>query len=310
MYTSPGVATARLDRVADGLFSEILSRSGEQRPGVPDWPDRKDTMDPVDLTTTIDVERPSQARIYDYLLGGSLNFAADREAAARLIAMVPDVPLVAQANRAFLRRAVRYLVQTGISQFLDIGSGLPTRGNVHEIARQVASDSRVAYVDIDPVAVAHSRQILAGDDRIATIQGDVRRPEDIMGHPDIRGLLDLTRPVAILLVSVLHFVADSDDPADLLGRLRGAVAAGSYLVVSHVTSGDRSDGAAHPTRDGQRSDIFAKPRTRAEVERFFAGFDLVEPGLVPVDRWRPEAPEQVRDDSVLSCMHAGVGRKG
>ena len=196
-------------------------------------------MDYVDLTASIDVERPSQARIYDYLLGGSLNFAADREAARQLIAMVPDVPLVAQANRAFLRRGVDFLARAGVRQFLDIGSGIPTRGNVHEIARQVAPDARVVYVDIDPVAVTHSRQILAGDDRTTAIQEDARHPEHILDHPDVHRLLDLTRPVAVLLVSVLHFIADSDDPAGILARLRKAVAPGSYLVLSHVTSASR-----------------------------------------------------------------------
>jgi len=277
-------------------------------------------MDPADLTASIDVEQPSQARIYDYLLGGSLNFAADREAARHLLAMVPDVPLVAQANRAFLRRAVRFLVDAGVRQFLDIGSGVPTRGNVHEIAREVAPESRVAYVDIDPVAVAHSRQILAGDDRTTAIQEDARRPRHILDHPDVRGLLDPTRPTAILLVSVLHFIADSDDPAGILSILRDAVAPGSYLALSHITSrhgphgaaGRQSDaaaGAARARRHNERSDMFAKPRSRAAVERFFTGFELVEPGLVPVEQWRPESPGTVGKHQALMCMHAGVGRK-
>jgi hypothetical protein len=266
-------------------------------------------MDPVDLTASIDVERPSRARIYDYLLGGSLNFAADREAARELIARVPDVPLVAQANRAFLRRAVRFLVEVGVRQFLDIGSGVPTRGNVHEIAQGLAPESRVVYVDIDPVAVAYSRHILAGDDRATTIQEDARRPERILGHPDVQGLLDLTRPVAILLVSVLHFIADSDDPAGILGRLRDAVVPGSYLVLSHLTAGSQPNGAARPTPDGPRSDMFAKPRSPAEVERFFVGFELVEPGLVAVEQWHPDSPENIGDSRALSCMRAGAGRK-
>jgi SAM-dependent methyltransferase len=261
-------------------------------------------MDPLDATASIDVDRPSQARIYDYLLGGSLNFASDREAARELIAMVPDVPLVAQANRAFLRRSVRFLVDAGIRQFLDIGSGVPTRGNVHEIA----PEARVMYVDIDPVAVAHSQAILAGNDRVGVLREDLRQPAQIMRHPEIRGLLDLTRPVALLVVSVVHFIADSDDPIGILGTLRDAVAPGSYLALSHVTTDGRSHvPAASP--NGARSDTFARPRRPAEVERFFAGFDLVDPGLVPVEHWRPDTPERVGDNLPPLCMHAGVARK-
>jgi len=266
-------------------------------------------MNPGDLTASIDIGRPSQARIYDYLLGGSLNFAADREAARRLIALAPDAPLVAQANRAFLRRAVRFLCNAGVRQFLDIGSGVPTRGNVHEIVQRVAPESRVVYVDIDPVAVSHSQQILAGNDLTTTIQEDARHPERILDHPDVRGLLDLTRPVAVLMVSVLHFIADSDDPAGILGRLRDAIAPGSHLVLSHVTLSGRSDGMPGVTPDSRQSDNFARPRSRAEVERFFAGFELVEPYLVPVEQWRPEAPGKFGDSQALLCMHAGIGRK-
>src|SRR6266508_317816 len=268
-------------------------------------------MDPVDLTAGIDVERPSQARIYDYLLGGSLNFAADREAARQLIAMVPDVPLLAQANRAFLRRAVRFLVGTGVRQFLDIGSGVPTRGTVHEIAQRIAPESRVAYIDIDPVAVAHSRQILAGNDLATAIQEDARRPEHILRHPEVQGLFDRARPVAVLVVSVLHFIPDSDDPAGIVSRLGDELVSGSYLVLSHVTSDGKPHNTAGASPDNGRSGMFAMPRGRAEVERFFAGFDLVEPGLVPVEQWRPDAPGhgELSDSQMLLCMHAGVARK-
>jgi SAM-dependent methyltransferase len=266
-------------------------------------------MEHVELPPGVDVDRPSQARIYDYLLGGSFNFAADREAARQLIALAPDVPLVAQANRAFLRRAVRYLAGMGVRQFLDIGSGVPTRGNVHEIAQQSAPESRVVYVDIDPVAVTHGQQILAENDRTTAILEDARRPERILDHPEARGLLDLTQPVAILVVSVLHFLADSDDPGGILSRLRDAIAPGSYLVLSHLTFGNQPDGVANATQDGRRTDMFARPRSRAEVERFFAGFELVEPGVVTVDQWRPESAGKVGDDQVMSCMHVGVGRK-
>jgi SAM-dependent methyltransferase len=266
-------------------------------------------MDPVNLTASIDIERPSQARIYDYLLGGSLNFEPDRRAARELIAMVPDVPLVAQANRAFLRRATRFLIEAGVRQFLDIGSGIPTRGNVHEIAQQLAPESRVVYVDIDPVAIAHSRAILARDDRTTAILEDARNPARIIDHPDVQALLDFTRPVAVLLVSVLHFVPDSDDPAGILTTLRDAVVPGSYLVLSHVTVDDRLGGAPKVMPNGRRPGLFAKPRAVAEVARFFAGFEPVEPGLVPVEHWRPDPTGKPGNNLALLCMHAGVGRK-
>lgn len=273
-------------------------------------------MDSVETTAGFDAERPSQARIYDYLLGGSLNFAADRRAARELIGLVPDVPLVAQANRAFLRRAVRFLAGAGIHQFLDIGSGVPTRGNVHEIAQPLAPGSRVAYVDIDPVAVTHGRALLAGDERTTTIQEDARHPDRILGHPQVRRLFDFDRPVAILMVAVLHFIADADDPAGIVTRLCAGVAPGSYLVLSHLTA--EGDGAAATAEaaggapaggaPGQRSATFARPRTAAEVRRLFGGLALVEPGLVAVHRWRPDRAAPAGEDEAPRCMLAGVAR--
>jgi SAM-dependent methyltransferase len=272
--------------------------------------DLADSANPARRAARIDVERPSQARIYDYLLGGSLNFAADRAVARQLISMVPDAPLVAQANRAFLRRAVRFLVDAGVRQFLDIGSGVPTRGNVHEVARQAAPESRVVYVDIDPAAVAHSRQLLAGDQQTVAIEEDARRPERILGHPEVRALLDLSRPVAILLISVLHFISDSDDPAGLLRLLRDALPPGSYLAISHITADDRPDTGAAVTAANRAGAVFAAPRRRADLERFFAGFELVEPGLVGVRQWRPDSPENSGLDPQQLCMYAGVGWRG
>ncbi|SRR6266545_501257 len=258
---------------------------------------------------SIDLERPSQARIYDYLLGGSHNFAVDREAARQLIAMVPDVPLVAQANRAFLRRAVLFLVDAGIRQFLDIGSGVPTVGNVHEVAHRAAPESRVVYVDVDPMAVAEGRQILAGNDRTTVIEEDARRPERILTHPAVRELIDFGRPVGLLLASLLHFIPDADDPAAIVAALRDAVAPGSYVVISHVTSDSRPTASTAVAAANQHSAMFASARTSAEVERLFAGFELVEPGLVPVEQWRPEPANGRRDGREPLCMHAGVGYK-
>jgi hypothetical protein len=262
-------------------------------------------VEPVDL----DFERPSQARIYDYLLGGSYNFAVDREAARQLIAMVPDVPLVAVANRAFLRRAVRFLADAGIRQFIDIGSGVPTVGNVHEVAQQTAPESRVVYVDVDPVAVAESRQLLAGNDRTTAILEDACRPEQILAHPAVRALIDLTRPVAILLVSVLHFIPQNDDVTAALTILCDAIVPDSYLVISHVTADGRPQLAAKVTAANPHLATFAQPRTAAEVEQFFAGFELVEPGMVLAELWRPDSSACLDADREPLCLHAGVGRK-
>jgi SAM-dependent methyltransferase len=288
-------------------------------------------MEHRESLATADFEQPSQARIYDYLLGGSHNFAVDREAARVLISMVPEVPLIAQANRAFLRRAVRFLVAAGVRQFLDIGSGVPTAGNVHEVARQVAPDARVVYVDIDPVAVAEGRQILAGDDQTVVLQEDARRPERIIGNPAVRGLLDFDRPVGLVLASLLHFIPDADDPQAVVAALRDAVVPGSYLAVSHITATNQT--ATGQTGTGQtatgqplvatklaatkQAATFAIPRPPGALDGFFAGFDLVAPGLVPVERWRPDptadpTARPVSGDAAggeLSCLHAGVGRR-
>src|SRR6266511_1869839 len=232
----------------------------------------------------VDIERPSAARLYDYALGGSHNFAVDRELFRQLIVAVPDLVAQAQASRAFLRRAVRFLVDAGVRQFLDIGSGIPTRGNVHEIAQRVAPDARVMYVDIDPVAVAHSRAILAGNGRVGVLQEDLRRPEQILGHPQVRRLLDFDQPIAVLLVAMLHQVSDEDDPAGIIAQLRDAVAPGSYLVISHGTSESRPEVAAE-------------------------GVQVLRPGVVWAPQWRPDAPEDADDHPERSIMLVGAGRK-
>lgn len=257
---------------------------------------------------TIDIERPSVARMYDYYLGGSHNFAADRSAAQAMISAVPEAPLMAQANRAFLRRAVQFLIDSGIRQFLDIGSGIPTVGNVHEIAQQAAPESRVVYVDADPVAVAHSREILAGDDRATVIQEDLRRPEQIMEHPEVRRLLDLTEPVAVLIVAVLHFIPVTDRPEDILRTIRRSLAPGSYLVLSQASADGRSvDERAEAEQVYQRTDNQLTVRSRAELSALFTGFELVEPGVTWVPQWRPDSPDgAVEADQAVFI--GGVGR--
>jgi S-adenosyl methyltransferase len=188
---------------------------------------------PAWLSDEFDPDRPNAARVYDYFLGGSHNLAADRKLAAQVLAEIPDAPLVAQANRAFLRRAVLYCIEVGIRQFLDLGSGIPTVGNVHEVAQRAAPESRVVYVDIEPVAVANSRAILAGNDRVAVLQADIRDADRILNDPGLQRLLDLDRPLAVLMVSVLPFIPDADDPVRIVARFRDAITSGSYPGQRH-----------------------------------------------------------------------------
>lgn len=267
------------------------------------------------VSAGIDTERPSSARVYDYFLDGAHNFAVDRRMADQILAMFPETRLIAQANRAFLRRAVEFLVDSGVRQFLDIGSGIPTVGHVHEIAQAKAPDSRVVFVDIDPVAVDHSRMILAGNDRTAVVEEDVRRPERILEAPEVRGLLDLEQPVAVLVVALFHFLSHADDPVGVLSRLTGPLASGSYMAISHFTMDgqDPGDGSETDRREGldlyRRSGMEVFPRSRAEVEMLFAGFDLVEPGVVWSPQWRPDSPDDVSDGPEAWVIYAGLGRK-
>ncbi|MEU1886117.1 SAM-dependent methyltransferase [Micromonospora sp. WMMD987] len=256
----------------------------------------------------IDIERPSVARMYDYYLGGSHNFAADRVAARAMVEAVPDAPLMAQANRAFLRRVVQYLVDSGIRQFLDIGSGIPTVGNVHEIAQRAAPDARVVYVDVDPVAVAHSQEILVGNRNAAVVREDVRRPEAILRHPDVTRLIDFAEPVAVMVVAVLHFIPHADHPEDILRTLRAALAPGSHLVLSQAgEDGRRRAERAEAERVYRRTDNPLCIRSRAELAAFFDGFTLVDPGVVWVPQWRPETPESAEDAERAGFL-GGVGR--
>jgi hypothetical protein len=277
--------------------------------GSEDWVSSEDQVPAEEwVPADIDTERPSAATIYDYYLGGAHNFAVDRQVAEQMIAMYPDAPLGAQANRAFLRRAVEFLVDAGVHQFLDIGSGVPTVGHVHEIAQRAAPESRVVFVDIDPVAVAHSRQILADNDRTTAIQEDIRRPEHILNHPETQRLLDLDQPVAVLAVALFHFIPDADDPVSILERLTGPLASGSYLAISHGSEDARN--VAEGKEIYRRSGIELISRSRAQVQALFGQFDLVEPGVVWVPQWRPESPlDAYHDQPERSGFYAGVGRK-
>ena len=257
----------------------------------------------------VDVERPSAARVYDYYLGGLHNFAADRAMAATAVADWPELPRIMQANRAFLRRAVRYLVAQGIDQFLDIGSGIPTVGNVHEVAQAGCPDARVVYVDIDPVAVAHSRALLADDPRTGIVQADLVDVDGVLGDPVTRSLLDLSRPVGLLVVALLHFVGDERRPAEVLARYREALAPGSHLVISHASADgapDRADGHQSLYR---RTATPMTMRTRAEVAGLLDGFTLVEPGLVFLPQWRPDDPSAPLVAPERFTGYAAVGRR-
>jgi hypothetical protein len=267
----------------------------------------------MDATPDIPAARPATAaRIYDYLLGGVHNFEADRAVAQKVIAGMPHVREAARANRAFLGRAVRYLAQQGIDQFIDIGSGMPTQGNVHEIIAEVRSKATVVYVDIDPLAVAESLDVLAGNDRAIALRGDLRHPEPILAHPELHRLVDLSRPVGLLLAAVLHFVPDDDLAYRVVEWLAGALVPGSYLVISHGAT-EASPVQARPSLDQaydrQTTTGSAKPRDHAECERLFTGWDLVEPGIVWLSQWRPDPDSEVAADPMVSGGWAGVARK-
>jgi hypothetical protein len=258
----------------------------------------------------IDTTKANIARVYDWFLGGEHNFRVDQDAARALIAIEPRARAIAWGYRAFLIRAVRYLAgEAGIRQFLDIGSGIPTARNVHQIAQEITPRSRVVYVDNDDVAVAHSKLLLDDNPDATVIQADLRDPKAILDHPETRRLLDFTQPVALLLAAVLHFIPDSDDPSGILATFRGALAPGSHIAISHACRDpipDVADSLAAAFRS--RFDASSTIRTREEIERLFNGFTLVEPGLVWLPSWRPDSPADVPEDPAVFWAMAGVGR--
>jgi hypothetical protein len=252
------------------------------------------------------------ARAYDFLLGGAHNFAVDRDVALAAERAVPGSRQIARLNRAFLGRAVRFLAQDGVRQFLDIGSGIPTVGNVHEIAQRTDPSCRVLYVDKDLVAVAHSELLLASNDNAGVLRADMREPERILGSLEAQRLLNFDEPVAVLMVMMLHWVPDGDDPYGLVARYIEALSSGSWLAVSHVTADQRRDqiSSAAAAIDNAKSPDSLSYRMYDEVLRFFDGVDLVEPGLVGCGLWRPAGPGDFADDPELNAhVYAGVGRK-
>jgi hypothetical protein len=267
-------------------------------------------MQPDWVPPGIDTDKANVARVYDYWLGGSHNFRADQDAARAMIAVEPNTRAIMRANRAFLGRAVRFLAaEAGIRQFLDIGSGIPTEQNVHEVAQDAAPGTRVVYVDIDEVAVAHSKLMLEGKPDVTVIQADLREPARILADPAAKLLIDFTQPVAVLLAAVLHFIPDADDPAKIVGTLRQAMAPGSYLVISHACLDTDPDVAA-TSQSAYRSRIAGQMsmRTTEEIAGLFDGFTMVDPGVVWLPLWRPGPDDDVPDDPERYWCRVGVGR--
>jgi hypothetical protein len=237
----------------------------------------------------VDVTRPSIARIYDYLLFGKDNFAVDRAAADKLMESRLDPRRMSLANRAFLFRAVGFLARQGITQYLDLGSGLPTSPSVHEVARATIPGARVVYVDHDPIVVAHNDALLATRDGVITIRGDIRDPDAILASEALLRCIDFSQPVAVLLLSVLHFISQEEDAPGIIARFRERMAPGSYLAISVGTSDDADpDMLAEVTQTYAGARMPFTLRSRAQILDLFGGFDLIEPGLVSLPEWRPE----------------------
>jgi hypothetical protein len=252
------------------------------------------------------------ARRYNYWLGGKDNFPADRESGDLVAAAFPTIRETVRENRRFLVRAVRFLAgEVGIRQFLDIGTGLPTQENVHEVAQRIAPDSRIVYVDNDPMVLAHARALLTStpQGRTAYIDADLRDPDGILRHPDLLETLDLSAPVALMLVAILHFIGDEDDPYDAVARLVGALPSGSYVTLSHATADFMAPEAAAGV--GQADAATRVPftfRTRQEVARFLDGLELVPPGIVSLARWRAEDEPQPRPSDADIAGYGAVAR--
>ncbi|SES28914.1 S-adenosyl methyltransferase [Lentzea xinjiangensis] len=261
------------------------------------------------LLAGVDPNIASAARAYDFLLGGGHNFAADRELAERIKAVQPGVQRIAQQNRAFLRRAVLFMLDAGVRQFLDLGSGIPTVGNVHEIAQDAVPDARVVYVDYEPVAVAHSELLLADNDNADIVDADITRPDDVLDAEPTRRLLDFGQPVGLLAITIGHYIPPGADPAGLFARYRDALAPGSYLALTHLTddfTAIRGEQIIR-TMKSSRDNVF--PRTREEVLQLFTGYELVEPGLVTTSSWRPGGGLADVHDTGQDGLYAGVGRR-
>jgi SAM-dependent methyltransferase len=267
----------------------------------------------AELPPEIDTSKPHSARIYDYFLGGENHFAADREVAEKSLASIPSGRIGAREQRAFLGRAVRYLAgEAGIRQFLDIGAGLPTTDSVHEVAQAIVPSARVVYVDNDPLVLAHARALLTSsqEGRTAYIHADLRSPGEILSSPVVKEVLDFSQPVALMLVGILHFLEDKDEPEQVVGALLDALAPGSYLTASHLNPEHDPAGVAAGVRAYLAGGVRVQARDSGELTALaFRGLELVPPGVVSVSEWRPESPGPRPTPAEVSC-YAGVGVRG
>jgi S-adenosyl methyltransferase len=268
-------------------------------------------MEPGFAASEIDTSRPHPARMYDAYLGGRDNYPVDREAVRQILRDFPEARLIALANRAFLKRAVRFLAaEAGIRQFLDIGTGIPSSGNVHEVAASVTSDARVVYADNDPIVHVHASALLAGNGSTSVVLADLRDPEDILAHPGLCTMIDFTRPVALLLIAILHFIKDDEDPARIVATLLDALPDGSYLALSHATADFHSSGdLSRATAVYKNATAPFVPRPFEQVAGFFDGLELVEPGLVQAPLWRPDGRQPRPRELEKIGIYAGLGHK-
>ncbi|MEV5649929.1 SAM-dependent methyltransferase [Nocardia sp. NPDC052254] len=267
-------------------------------------------MPAPDSSATTDSELPSSARIYDYALGGKDNYEVDRKALDKVMEAFPTVRIAARHNRQFMHRAVGVLAEAGVRQFLDIGTGIPTEPNLHQVAQIESPEARVVYVDNDPVVLAHARALLAGssEGRTAFVAADLNEPESILAAPQLRETLDLASPVAVSLVAVLHFLSDAQDPAGVLKTLVDGLAPGSFVVASHITSDLDPEAMERAFEMYSRSAVDVQARTHAEFTTFFDGLELLDPGIVTVNRWRPAIEPPAWLDAQVNCYGA-VARK-
>ncbi|WP_243790164.1 SAM-dependent methyltransferase [Saccharopolyspora gloriosae] len=270
-------------------------------------PERQSPMDLAGLTGDPDTSGPNAARMYDYYLGGSANFAVDRAAAEEQLSVLPSVATTARANRAFLGRVVRMCLDMGINQFLDLGSGVPTVGNVHEIAHQIDPTARIAYVDREPIAVAHARRLLRNESRVSVTQADLTDTRSVLTAPGVAELLDFTRPVAVLAISVLHFVRDEQDPAAVLATYRDACVRGSVLALSHTTSENLAPAAVdRGLAIYQRTSTPVIPRPIVEAPALLTGYDVLAPGPAIVTEWRPDTEPGASEPAANTWAVVGI----
>lgn len=265
-----------------------------------------------DPAPDLHLDRPHSARMYDYYLGGKDNYLADRQAAGQVVGVWPGILVACRSNRLFMHRSTHFLAERGVRQYLDIGTGIPTSPNLHEVAQSIVPDARVVYTDNDPIVLTHAQALMAGrpEGRTAYIDADVTDPESILGSPELTRTLDLSEPVALSLNALLHFVPDDRNPRSIVERLLSALAPGSYLCLSHVTPDFDSEATSRAVEIYRSGGIAAQVRSLPEILEFFDGLHMLEPGVVPAHRWRP-GPGLLRTGGSGGCRAAeGPGRAG